>query len=80
MIARRAFLTGLVSLMAAPAVVKAASLMPIRGIIMPPHWMTVTLQGIQTVEFPPIEGQMCQTITYSGGPLWQQLVHTRATS
>lgn len=31
---RRGFITGLASLVAAPAIVKAASLMPVRGIVM----------------------------------------------
>lgn len=35
MIARRSFLTGLASLIAAPAVVRAASLMSMRGIVVP---------------------------------------------
>lgn len=32
---RRGFITGLTSLIAAPAIVKASSLMPVRGIIVP---------------------------------------------
>jgi hypothetical protein len=40
MIQRRTFLKGLGSLLAAPAVVKAASLMPVRGIVqaVPGQW------------------------------------------
>lgn len=35
LLARRSFLTGLGALIAAPTVVRAASLMPVRGIVMP---------------------------------------------
>jgi hypothetical protein len=35
MTSRRAFLSGLGSIIAAPAIVKASSLMPVRGIVMP---------------------------------------------
>lgn len=46
-LARRSFLTGLVSLVAAPAIVKADSLMAIRGVsLYPKLFMTVTLDGI----------------------------------
>ncbi len=39
MTTRRSFLTGLgASLIAAPAVVRAVSLMPVRGIVMPVGW------------------------------------------
>ncbi len=45
--ARRSFLTGLVSLVAAPAIVKADSLMAIRGVsLYPKLFMTVTLDGL----------------------------------
>lgn len=39
---RRKFLTGLVGLIAVPAVVKAASLMPVRGWIDPYPWTEVS--------------------------------------
>lgn len=42
---RRSFLLGLSSLIAAPAVVQAASLMPVRGIIMPVGPLTVYVDG-----------------------------------
>jgi hypothetical protein len=32
---RRSFITGVVGLIAAPAIVRASSLMPVRGIVMP---------------------------------------------
>lgn len=38
---RRGFLRGLGSLIAAPAIVQASSLMPVRGIIMPTELLTV---------------------------------------
>ena len=38
---RRSFITGLAALVAAPAIVRVASLMPVRGIVMP-----ITYQGV----------------------------------
>lgn len=39
---RRGFITGLISLVAAPAIVRAGSLMPVKAIIITPyeHWIT----------------------------------------
>lgn len=40
---RRSFLTGLGSLIAAPAIVRASSLMPVRGIVMPTQSLPLVL-------------------------------------
>ena len=42
---RRSFITGLGALIAAPAIVKASSLMPVRGIIMPREPIGLELAG-----------------------------------
>lgn len=44
MISRRSIISGLGALIAAPALVRASNLMPVRGIIMPMPDLTVTLQ------------------------------------
>jgi len=38
MLARRSFLTGLVSALTAPAIVRAASLMPVKALVIPPRF------------------------------------------
>lgn len=48
-LSRRGILTGLASLIAAPAIVRAESLMPVRGIIMPPRPM-LTSRGIVSMK------------------------------
>lgn len=45
LIQRRNFLVGLASLIAAPAIVRAASLMPVRGVIMPSNFDLLIPQG-----------------------------------
>lgn len=42
MLERRGFLTGLISALAAPAIVRAASLMPVRTVLWTPPLLTVT--------------------------------------
>ena len=61
---RRSFLTGLGSLFLAPAVVKASSLMPLRGVVMlpamtipawcPPGWVPATGHLVDRFQFPEL--------------------------
>jgi hypothetical protein len=46
MIHRRSFLTGLAATLAAPAIVRAASLMPVRGIVMDVQQPIAHLNGV----------------------------------
>lgn len=46
MIGRRGFIAGLASLIAAPAIVQASSLMPVRGIVMPVSFGEPLMAGL----------------------------------
>jgi hypothetical protein len=49
---RRGFLTGLLSTFAAPAIVRANALMPLRGVVMrePGVWYVCTMAGMSAVD------------------------------
>lgn len=52
MIARRGFLTGLFSAMAAPAIVRAASLMPVKAL---PFLRNLTTQAVDFIDFAAVQ-------------------------
>lgn len=63
-LSKRSFLTGLVSLVAAPAIVRADSLMAIRGVsLYPKLFMTVTLDGLATIQMIGYASSSPVTIT-----------------
>jgi hypothetical protein len=63
MLSRRGIFSGLAALVAAPVVVRAASLMPVRGIIMPTGVPMMT-------EVPPTLGQWLEhmSLNFGNGP------------
>ena len=50
MIGRRGFLTGLISLVAAPAIVRAGSLMPVKVIDLQPYGRSPLIEGLQMMK------------------------------
>lgn len=76
MIARRGFIAGLAaSLFAAPAIVRAASLMPVRSIVLPgePEWdlmVVENLRGEELARFFSLPGPMPN---YGGGLIIKKL-------
>lgn len=43
---RRSFITGLISLIAAPAIIRAGSLMPVKQMIIPPGEYTIVIDSL----------------------------------
>lgn len=61
MTSRRGFLIGLGALVAAPAVVRAASLMPVRGIIMDIYGQSPIMSVLEDIKFLNIRRTIWQT-------------------
>lgn len=78
---RRSFLTGLASVLAAPAIVRASSLMPVRGIVMdwaPPKayyfqnrvWWIVGPQMLAYSDrMPDVQSVDDSTVIFEGRPI-----------
>lgn len=53
---RRRFITGLASLIAAPAIVKASSIMPVRSFFVPKVWLPCDGRAVRTRDYPELFG------------------------
>lgn len=78
---RRRMLGGIGALFAAPAIVRASSLMPVRGIIMPKQIVWRKLYGGQLLTIEQIRDQIAMEAVLSfNNPLLQQIAEGGQTS